>query len=955
VDGLENLSPYIREHADTVNFLDINEASRSAVSYNGTVRALPLDTDYISIGWRQDVFHKHGLPLTPPQTIEELADLSERLNGLDHNDDGEPDWGVCVTPQVNYFYAFVAPVLQTQLHDTDRDGAPTGQNLFFDVETFQPLLRVPGFRYALKQYWRVIRSSNCPTQLANGEKCDRRTAFVTGRCAMVLSMPGTLTSMLLESGSNAPRDRLDESGNKTVWSIGDQPLGLSGGSYWGRRAPFPGSRMVQSWDRAKGRPLISCDVSGACPRAADDGINRAPFFAESGEAYALNGRQSKPSARNVMWDVFAWLSELPVTMLPLSGQYRKSHLNEQGREEFLKDSAWPKQMVDDLFALLGEYFASEDEGGNPAQDLLLLGYSEYMGALDEELHDKFLGVKLDAEGGLFDRKRPEMSIDPKKDADVFNQAYDRFVDALEERYKSISDSMGGGHLAQLQRWRQSLDLPWITNLELCTRVLSIDVEAFLRLGCDGVVDFENLCQTNFEAVANYDPILCSQYYGTRNQILILVCSVLSLLLVCTAVVACVFRRRRGDSAWIVKSHQLTVPDEPHVIGYGSFGVVTLAEYRGTKVAIKQMHTSKDLAADFSMGSGMSVGSGMSIRSGMSQGSGMFSTMGKDDVVSIADIEDRRGIIRTESRRSLEDKARRSSTRSTAPRFWSSHASKTDFFREMRLLAKLRHPCITTIMGAVIDGPETPKLVMEYMELGSLYDVLQNKTVALDGDLLLPILQEIAQGVRYLHASDPPIVHCDLKSKNILINAKFSAKVGDFGLSMNKSKRPKGTRLWMAPELLRGESRNTAASDVYAFGIILYEVYARKLPYEGEKLVRVLLDVQNPEINKRPPVPLGCPAKIGNLMKDCLLADPGSRPSFEEIDLMLQRLSIENVEPGEMHLSAYARKELKAKRANNLLFDVFPPHIAEALRDGRKLEPESHTLGRGIKIRFCCQR
>jgi ABC-type glycerol-3-phosphate transport system substrate-binding protein len=83
VDGLENLFPYIREHADTVNFLDINEASRSTVSYNGTVRALPLDTDYISIGWRQDVFHKHGLPLTPPQTIEELADLSERLNGLD--------------------------------------------------------------------------------------------------------------------------------------------------------------------------------------------------------------------------------------------------------------------------------------------------------------------------------------------------------------------------------------------------------------------------------------------------------------------------------------------------------------------------------------------------------------------------------------------------------------------------------------------------------------------------------------------------------------------------------------------------------------------------------------------------------------------------------------------------------------------------------------------------------
>jgi hypothetical protein len=123
------------------------------------------------------------------------------------------------------------------------------------------------------------------------------------------------------------------------------------------------------------------------------------------------------------------------------------------------------------------------------------------------------------------------------------------------------------------------------------------------------------------------------------------------------------------------------------------------------------------------------------------------------------------------------------------------------------------------------------------------------------------------------------------------------------------------------------------------------VYARKLPYEGEKLVKVLHDLKIPDINKRPPVPASCPDKIGNLMKDCLLEDPALRPSFEEIDLMLQRLSVENVEPGELHLSAYARKELKAKRANNLLFDVFPPHIAEALRDGRKVEAESHDCGK----------
>lgn len=90
VQGLENLTPRIRQNADIVQFLDINPASRAAVSFNGTVRALPLDSDYVALGWRQDVFYRHGLPLTPPQTIHELADLAEYLNGRDHNTSPPP-------------------------------------------------------------------------------------------------------------------------------------------------------------------------------------------------------------------------------------------------------------------------------------------------------------------------------------------------------------------------------------------------------------------------------------------------------------------------------------------------------------------------------------------------------------------------------------------------------------------------------------------------------------------------------------------------------------------------------------------------------------------------------------------------------------------------------------------------------------------------------------------------
>lgn len=583
VDGLADLNPFIRRNADAVQFLDINTASRSAVSFGGKVRALPLDTDYVASGWRQDVFHKHGIDLSPPRTIEELADLSEQFNGLDHNGDGELDWGVCLTPQVNYFYAFVAPVLQTQTQDSETK-LKTGQNVFFDVETFEPLVRVPGFRYALKQYWRVIRSSNCQGQLAQGQKCDRKTAFPTGRCAMVISMPGTLTSMIWNKGSRAPKNRYDNS--TIVWSISEQPLGHNG-RYWGRRAPFPGSTMVQSWDRTKGRPLVPCD-SHSCPLADSNGVNYAPFFAEGGEAYSLNGH-SKSSSQTVMWDVFAWFAELPATKLPLSGHYRKSHLSDKTRDQLVGEEGWPNQMVDDLFELLGKYFKSEDDGGKSVQDLLVIGFHEYMGALDEELHANLFGVTVDSDGGIFDKTDPSMSLDPNKDSVLFDNAVDQFLEALVQRYDAISRSLPGGALGELQRWRKSLNLPIWTDSELCSIAISLDASAFRNLGCVSVVNMILLCQAQPEDVTKYDPEICQYLSGSSSFFFL--SSAIAIGFVSMAVLAgFVYVRRQKrvrNSIWMIDADELVFDDPPEVIGKGHFGFVTLAEYRGTTCAVKR--------------------------------------------------------------------------------------------------------------------------------------------------------------------------------------------------------------------------------------------------------------------------------------------------------------------------------------------------------------------------------
>ena len=83
--------------------------------------------------------------------------------------------------------------------------------------------------------------------------------------------------------------------------------------------------------------------------------------------------------------------------------------------------------------------------------------------------------------------------------------------------------------------------------------------------------------------------------------------------------------------------------------------------------------------------------------------------------------------------------------------------KKAFIEEMRKLAKLRHPYIVTIMGVVTHGDE-PLLVMEFMTNGSLQDLLHNETLQLDSELLLPMLCDILQGMRFLHAAVEPIIH-----------------------------------------------------------------------------------------------------------------------------------------------------------------------------------------------------
>lgn len=145
---------------------------------------------------------------------------------------------------------------------------------------------------------------------------------------------------------------------------------------------------------------------------------------------------------------------------------------------------------------------------------------------------------------------------------------------------------------------------------------------------------------------------------------------------------------------------------------------------------------------------------------------------------------------------------------------------------------------------------------------------------------------------------------------------------------------------MAPELLRGESSNTGATDVYSFGVILYEAYSRKDPYDGEDAQEVMRLVADKMVQKRPPAPSSMPEKIKSIMSDCIDEDPANRPTFEEIDIRLKRVAAEApVDPNQTN----------RKSTTISLFDIFPHHIAEALRDGRAVEAEHKEV---VTIFFC---
>ncbi|XP_022131683.1 probable receptor-like protein kinase At1g80640 isoform X2 [Momordica charantia] len=165
-------------------------------------------------------------------------------------------------------------------------------------------------------------------------------------------------------------------------------------------------------------------------------------------------------------------------------------------------------------------------------------------------------------------------------------------------------------------------------------------------------------------------------------------------------------------------------------------------------------------------------------------------------------------------------------------------SEREFENEVDLLSKIQHLNIIRLLGYSIHG-ESRLLVYELMENGSLETLLHGPShgAALTWHMRMKIALDTARGLEYLHEHcKPAVIHRDLKSSNILLDANFNSKLSDFGLSVivgaqNKNEiKISGTMGYVAPEYLL-DGKLTDKSDVYAFGVVLLELLLGRRPVE----------------------------------------------------------------------------------------------------------------------------
>jgi TolB-like protein/Flp pilus assembly protein TadD/predicted Ser/Thr protein kinase len=245
-------------------------------------------------------------------------------------------------------------------------------------------------------------------------------------------------------------------------------------------------------------------------------------------------------------------------------------------------------------------------------------------------------------------------------------------------------------------------------------------------------------------------------------------------------------------------------------------------------------------------------------------------------------------------------------RFAALKFLPAHVSRSEpekarFIQEAKSASALNHPNVCTIYG-IEDVDNRLYIAMEFVDGSTLRDKVSTAGGASGAPL--PIKQavdyaiQIAEALAEAHGKG--IIHRDIKSENIMVNAKNQIKVMDFGLAklkgslnLTRTSSTIGTLAYMSPEQIQGAEAD-ARSDIFSFGVVLFEVVTGKMPFRGEHDAAVMYSIVNEEPEDASKYRDDIPGGLLHIISKTLEKDPEDRyQSMAEIIVDLRRLRKES--------------------------------------------------------------
>ncbi|XGW02592.1 hypothetical protein V3C99_014548 [Haemonchus contortus] len=285
--------------------------------------------------------------------------------------------------------------------------------------------------------------------------------------------------------------------------------------------------------------------------------------------------------------------------------------------------------------------------------------------------------------------------------------------------------------------------------------------------------------------------------------------------------------------------------------------------------------------------------------------------------------------------------------------------------ELRKMREFENENLNRFLGLCLDGPQLLS-IWKYCSRGSVNDVINGGSVSLDNVFIFSLLRDIANGLAFIHGSMLQYHGC-LTSECCLVDDRWQAKISDYGLRKIRAydKRPPEDLLWTAPEVLRLECDGSREADIYSFGIICAQLVSRSSPWDinnrKEDATEILYLVKKGgHAHPRPPLNVNTDLEIEpallHLIRDCWAERPSERPSVDVLKSNLK--SMDPNRNGNLMdyvfnmLEQYAStlesevedrtKQLKEeqKKSDVLLYRMLPRQVAEKLKLGQSVEPET---------------